>query len=57
MRLIKAFLADQGGTTAVEYGILAAIIGAALIAGFGAFTGAFSDALATIDTSINNAWN
>lgn len=32
MRLVKAFLADQSGATAIEYGLIAAGISVAIIA-------------------------
>ncbi|MEZ2131754.1 MULTISPECIES: Flp family type IVb pilin [unclassified Sinorhizobium] len=35
MSLILSFLRDKGGATAIEYGLIAALIAVALIAGFG----------------------
>ncbi|OWV71640.1 pilus assembly protein [Rhizobium sp. R634] len=43
MRLLKAYLTDQRGATAVEYGLIAAIICTALIAGLGVFTGSLQN--------------
>lgn len=39
MRLLKAFLTDINGATAIEYGLLAALISTAIIAGVGAVGG------------------
>jgi pilus assembly protein Flp/PilA len=38
MKLLRAFLADKSGATAIEYGLIAGLMCIALIAGFGAFT-------------------
>lgn len=35
MFLILSFLRDKGGATAIEYGLIAALIAVVLIAGFG----------------------
>ena len=35
MSLILSFLRDKGGATAIEYGLIAALIAVALIAGLG----------------------
>src|SRR4051812_27537524 len=34
MRLLKAFLADVSGATAIEYGLIAALISVAIVASF-----------------------
>ncbi|TCL72619.1 Flp family type IVb pilin [Rhizobium sp. BK251] len=44
----KSFLADTEGATAVEYGLIAAIISVALIGGFGALASALRDVFNTI---------
>ncbi|WP_325264164.1 Flp family type IVb pilin [uncultured Rhizobium sp.] len=43
MRLLRSFMSDECGATAVEYGLIIAIISAALLAGFGAFSSALSN--------------
>lgn len=43
MRLLKAFLADHRGATAIEYGLIAAIIGSVLVAALGAFSSSLQD--------------
>lgn len=37
MRLIRSFLCDESGATAIEYGLIAALIGTAIIGGVGAY--------------------
>lgn len=41
MRMIMAYLRDARGATAIEYGLIAALISVALIGGFGGFSDAF----------------
>ncbi len=38
MRLLKSFLSAKHGATAVEYGLLAALISVGMLAGLGAFS-------------------
>lgn len=37
MRLIRSFLCDESGATAIEYGLIAALIGTAVIGGMGVY--------------------
>lgn len=37
MRLIRSFLRDESGATAIEYGLIAALIGTAVIGGMGVY--------------------
>ncbi|MFD0917024.1 Flp family type IVb pilin [Pseudahrensia aquimaris] len=39
MTMIKKFFKDESGATAIEYGLLAALIGVAAVAGFQALGG------------------
>lgn len=55
-KLIERFLADSSGATAVEYGLLAAIISVALLGGFGVFSNKLSDQFNGITNTISNAW-
>jgi pilus assembly protein Flp/PilA len=55
MRLFRQFVSDLHGATAIEYGLIAAIISVALISGYGALTGALVDTLNTVETHISNA--
>jgi len=37
-KMIKAFLADESGATAIEYGLIAALMAVAIIAAIGALS-------------------
>lgn len=41
MRMIMAFLKDVRGATAIEYGLIAALMSAALIGSYSGFSNAF----------------
>lgn len=43
MRLLRSILRDEGGSTAVEYGLIIAVLSLAMIAGFGAFSDSLSN--------------
>jgi pilus assembly protein Flp/PilA len=49
-KMIKAFLADESGATAIEYGLIAALMAVAIIAAIGAL----SPNLITSFTTIGN---
>ncbi|MCJ7994245.1 Flp family type IVb pilin [Rhizobium cremeum] len=55
MHLVRKLFADRQAATAVEYGLIVAIMAAALIGGYGAFTGALGDVLSTIEKEITAA--
>lgn len=55
MHLVRKFLADRQAATAVEYGLLAAIMGAALIGGFGVFSDSLQNMFSTIETNVTGA--
>jgi pilus assembly protein Flp/PilA len=55
MRLIRQFVFDLRGATAIEYGLIAAIISVALISGYGALTGSLLDTLNTVEHHISSA--
>lgn len=44
--MLKRFLSDESGATAIEYGLIAALISVSLLAGY-----------KVIGTSLNNQWN
>ncbi len=47
-RLLKSFLADAKGATAVEYGLLAALVSVGMLAGLSAFTGSLNNTFMTL---------
>jgi pilus assembly protein Flp/PilA len=51
-RLIKC----EDGATAIEYGLISAIIAVALISGFGAFSNSLSNQLVYLSDTMNNSW-
>ncbi|QLF68544.1 Flp family type IVb pilin [Peteryoungia desertarenae] len=55
MQVFKRFLKDEGGATAIEYGLIAALISVALISGLGAFTGSLGNVFSTIENAIVSA--
>lgn len=52
MRLLKAFFADGTGATAVEYGLIAALICTALVSGLGFFTGGLQNVFSLLSNNI-----
>ena len=52
---VKTFVDDENGVTAIEYGLIAAMIAAALVLGVTVVTGALSNAFGYISTKINAA--
>jgi pilus assembly protein Flp/PilA len=52
MRLLKSFLADTRGATAIEYGLMAALIAVGLIAGLSALGGSLDNTFQTLSESL-----
>ncbi|MBL8837826.1 MAG: Flp family type IVb pilin [Alphaproteobacteria bacterium] len=52
---IKRFLNDQSGATAIEYGLIAALIAVAAIAGMGALGTQLSGIFNRVATTLQNA--
>ncbi|MBB3658985.1 pilus assembly protein Flp/PilA [Rhizobium sp. BK650] len=52
MNFLKKFLANQSGATAVEYGLIAALMAAALIGGLGTFTNGMQGVFGTIENNL-----
>jgi len=50
--LIKRFKEDEDGATAIEYGLIAALIAVAIIAAVRAVGGTLSDTFDAIDTEL-----
>ena len=50
MRLFHQLMSDLRGATAIEYGLIAAIMSVALISGYGAFTGSLLSTFNTVET-------
>lgn len=52
MRVLKAFFADNSGATAIEYGLIAALIGGVLVSALGAFSGSLQDVFTVIGDNL-----
>jgi pilus assembly protein Flp/PilA len=57
MRLLRQMIADETGATAIEYGLIAAIMSVALIAGFGTLSTSVQSVLETVTATITAAWS
>jgi len=53
--LFNRFVNDESGATAIEYGLIAAIIGVGIIVALGNVKTALNTKFNTIGTSLNNA--
>ncbi|TPN75977.1 Flp family type IVb pilin [Mesorhizobium sp. CU2] len=53
--LIKRFCVDESGATAIEYGLIAALIALAILVGAGALGTALNSKFKNIATSVNGA--
>lgn len=49
------FIKDESGATAIEYGLIAALIGTAIIAGATTLGGNLSTSFSTIGTTVSSA--
>lgn len=57
MKTLFRLAQDKTGATAIEYGLIAALISVALIAGFGAFADSLTDVFDKIVTAMADAPN
>ncbi|TRX54447.1 Flp family type IVb pilin [Thalassomonas sp. M1454] len=55
MKLLKDFINDESGLTAVEYAIAGSLVSAALVLAFTELGDAATDSLDCMDTAINAA--
>ena len=55
MTLFRKILRDQEGATAIEYGLIAALIAVAAITAMGALGNSLSNTFKLVSTSMNNA--
>lgn len=51
--LVKSFIDCESGATAMEYGLLLALIGAAVVAAMGTFNNSLTTAFTSIGTQLN----
>jgi pilus assembly protein Flp/PilA len=57
MELIRRFLADQSGATAIEYGLIVAVLSLAIVAGIGRAGNAISEMFANQDRALQSVLN
>jgi len=55
MNLVSRFMKDESGATAIEYGLIAAIIGVGIILGLQGVKGELVNTFSTVQTSLKNA--
>ncbi|MFN3508382.1 MAG: Flp family type IVb pilin [Allorhizobium sp.] len=55
MRLFRQLMRDLSGATAIEYGLIAALVSVALISGYGAVTGSLLGTLNTVESHMTNS--
>jgi pilus assembly protein Flp/PilA len=53
-KFVTRFLKDESGATAIEYGLIAALMAAALVAGIGLITGGLNSAFTSIKGNLSN---
>lgn len=54
-RIAKAFRSNNRGATAIEYGLIAAVVSMIIIGGSGSITTALKDSFSTISGSVASA--
>ncbi len=54
-KIFARFMKDESGATAIEYGLIAALISVALIAGATSLGGALDNQFKSLSTKLNNA--
>lgn len=55
LKTMKKFLKDESGATAIEYGLIAALVAVALIAGAQSLGGQLGTTFNTLKTKLNTA--
>lgn len=55
MNMISRFMNDESGATAIEYGLIAALIGVALITVLGSVASSLSTTFTKVSTELDNA--
>jgi len=57
MQLIRRFLADRNGATAIEYGLIIAVLSLVIVGGIGQAGDAISNMFSDQDRALQNAFN
>ena len=53
--LVARFLKDESGATAIEYGLIAAIVGVGIITGLGTLKGGLNTLFSNVNTELGKA--
>lgn len=56
-QIFKSLLADQTGATAIEYGLIATLIGIAIIGGIGSLANSIGGTLSGVNQDVTTAFN
>ncbi|MDQ2632955.1 MAG: Flp family type IVb pilin [Pseudomonadota bacterium] len=57
MELIRRFLSDKGGATAIEYGLIIAVLSLVIVAGIGQAGNAISEMFANQERALQSVLN
>ena len=57
VKIIRCLLCDEGGATAIEYGLIAALVSVAAIGALTAMGTSLRDLFGTVSTSLGDAVN
>jgi pilus assembly protein Flp/PilA len=55
MNMISRFMNDESGATAIEYGLIAAIVGVGIIVGLQNLKSGLNDTFGTVQSKLNDA--
>ncbi|MET4697510.1 pilus assembly protein Flp/PilA [Constrictibacter sp. MBR-5] len=55
VKFLNSLLKDEEGATAIEYGLIAALVGVALVAGLGSLSGGLNSLFGDIGTALTTA--
>jgi len=55
MRAVRRFFSDKTGATVIEYGLIAALMSAAIISGVGAFSNSLSNTFSLLSNTVQTS--
>lgn len=55
VKFLNSFVKNEDGATAIEYGLIAALVGVALVAGLGSLSGGLNNLFGDIGTALTTA--
>lgn len=57
MTIVSRFMKDESGATAIEYGLIAALVGVGIIAALQTLRGNLQNTFGAVSTALTNATN